>query len=197
MFFVALSSGAGSDEFEAVLSTMNSDDVTTLIKTDDVILTLGRQLYESYELSKESEVSSKMRILGRFLLTLRNQTDEMLFMKDVINPMMFDKVIAAVKEVANLKPKAKENSTPSLALKLGHELKKAALLVKANGIRMKNAKMVDEADNYIYLHTTEWPRLISKYSLKALIQKKATQTLPFSSDLHVRNTIKFFSKILL
>lgn len=186
LFLASLCSGSSMDDFQSVIKTMSEDDITEIAKSDEIILELGRQLYEAYECTKEVEVSAKMRILGRFLKVMRKVCeDESVGMFDVIKPLMFDNVVLAVKELACLKPGAKESSIPSLALKVGHELKKAAVLVKGIGYRKQEAKLIDDADAYIYLHSTEWPRLISKYSLKALAHKKVTQALPFSSDLQV------------
>lgn len=103
-----------SDEaFQCVLSTMVNDEVSTLVKGDPLILQHGRNIHEGFNFKKASEVSYRMRLLGRILKEVRvDQRNSKLSMQDMIHPSIFDSVTKCVREMCSIKPGDKENSVP-------------------------------------------------------------------------------------
>lgn len=187
VFYLAMTKPCTYDKFNEVLASMADDEVAKTVKSDPTIMKLGKQMYQSYEHTKASHVSTKMREVGRCLLALRNRLGHRtLTMREVIlDVLMFDEVVKATKEVCKLQPGMKVKSIPSLALKIGHSVKKIIAIVMNESIRNGDTESRKNAKLYLQLHITEWSREISKYALDALTVKKKAKALPLTSDLQV------------
>lgn len=57
MFYQAMSTGADDEKFSYVLATMAQDNVTETVKSDELILLHGKNLYEGFNYKKETDVS--------------------------------------------------------------------------------------------------------------------------------------------
>lgn len=186
VFYQAMLKLAPMDKFDDVLSSMAADDIGQTVKSDGTILKFGRQLYEKYEHSKIRHVSSKMREVGRVLLELRRALNRpTLLIREVILEILFDDVVKATRSLCKLTAGQKLKSIPSLALKIGHSMKKMASLVMNESIRIRDEDGRRNAKAYLQLHVTEWGSKISRYALDALVVKKKLKALPLTSDLQV------------
>jgi hypothetical protein len=127
-----------------------------------------------------------MRELGRLLKQFRLET-KMSSAKliDVMEPTKgFDKAIVSVRKLCNFQ-RSKEQSVPSLALKIGHSLKKCAGIIRNKAIRENQPEVENRMKQYLKLHTSEWGSLITRYALDALEIKRTTAVLPVTEDLQV------------
>jgi hypothetical protein len=182
------SPSCSSDRFHSVLAVMIEDEISRVVKADALIMKFGRQLYESYECRKETHVSTKMREVGKVLCAIQ-QMYPGITMSQVILQRRFDDVVQSTANLCNLLPGKKVLSTPSLALKVGHSMKKLAAIALNEAIRLGDEDNRRHAKSYLQLHTTEWGLRISKYSLYALTEKKKAKPLPLTADLQVTNLI--------
>lgn len=91
-FYQSIALVAKDDEFNSVLSQMSDDDITTIVKSDTLIMAHGKNLYEGFNFTKEADVSYRMRLLGRLVRQVRLGTNQMqLSLTDCVNPStMFD-----------------------------------------------------------------------------------------------------------
>ena len=66
------------------------------------------------------------------------------------NPCKFDVVIEAVKKLCNFETKDDQQDvrTPSLALKIGHSLKKCVIMVRGQALRKKDKDGQEDADSF-------------------------------------------------
>lgn len=182
----AMSGECSPEDLKPVLSSMADDEVSRHAKSDPLIMAYGSQLFERYEYKKVSVVSAKMREIARLTLTAKGAANSQInSAMDLIHPKAFDHVIAAVKELCNMKPGKKTESTPSLALKLGPLLKKMASILKNKAIRDEDALMEERTNRYLFLHGEEWGDRITRYSLDAVVEKKKSPSLPITQDLQV------------
>ena len=115
--------------------------------------------------------------------------DEGLSMEKVLRPRHFDAIIASVNDVCTWDI-GDENSppgfkVPSLALKLGHGLKKAAELALSNGIKEERPLDVAEITAYLTLQNNEWGDKVSHATLKTMDTRKlnTVDPLPLTEDL--------------
>lgn len=189
-FYQAMLKQAPSDKFCSVLASMCNDPVTGAVKSDSTILKLGKQLYEKYEYTKEHHVSTKMREVGRVLLKVRETLGKpSLSIREIITEIYFDAVVDATRAICNMIPGQKVKSIPSLALKVGHSMKKLSAIVMNDCIRVRDDSNRKNCKMYQQLHITEWSRRISKYALDALVEKKKLKALPLTADLQVHFNI--------
>ena len=74
---------------------------------------------------------------------------------------------------------------PSLGLKLGHSLKSCAEAKRGIAVRAGDYVTVQEADDFLSLHSSEWTSRVSSASLASLKYRKYNnpELLPLTSDL--------------
>ena len=134
---------------DAVLSSMKSDDVSSLVRRDDVILNYGSFLMSSSGFEKALFISQKMRQLRRLVLCYREKKDcSEYFLADLLKPERFDEVVAVTKELCSFQygEQLPSFKTPSLASKLSISLKKCAILHKEVGLRKKDKGMLEDLE---------------------------------------------------
>ena len=61
---------------------------------------------------------------------------------------------------------------PSLALRLGHHLKRLALVKQELSLRRDDEAAVKEAENFLRLHSSEWTDCIASNALNTLKRRK-------------------------
>lgn len=182
-----MAEGSSSVFKDKVLSKMTRDEVFIAVKNDATIIQLGERILGSVddETHLFQYVSQKMREVGRLLLTVRANHPELTSMKDCINPIHFDKIISAVQSVAGYDVNTNAYKTPSLALKLGHSLRKCAMIVKAEGIKTGDAILEKRGDQFNDLCSIDWSSKISTRALTTLSKRKWNKPnmLPLSEDV--------------
>lgn len=121
--------------------------------------------------------------MGRLLLTLKKENSIFSF-EDAVRPQNFYKVVTAVKKIAGYD---EENChrTPSLALKLGHSLKKIGNIILCRAIALEDEQKIKTVEWFIHLCTKEWAGLVSHTALASLTKSKFNKpsTLPFTEDV--------------
>ncbi len=182
----ATSSKAISPGFWKVLGNMKQDDIASVVRNDFLILQLGQSFYNKHgnDPTKNEYIRQKVREMGRLLLSLRKNHSIFSF-EDAAKPNHFYKVIEAVRDVAGFHEDTHSYHTPSLALKLGHSLKKIGDIMICRGIAAEDDKMISAAERFQALCTKEWTELVSHTALATLNKAKFNKpsTIPFTQDV--------------
>ncbi|XP_074532471.1 uncharacterized protein LOC141807667 isoform X2 [Halichoeres trimaculatus] len=122
--------------------------------------------------------------MGRLLLTLRESYSMHTF-EDAIRPNNFYKIVSAVKKVAGYDEEKHSYSTPSLALKLGHSLKKIGDIILCRAIAAEDENMIKAAERFTKLCSKEWAGQVSHTALATLSKSKYNKPsiIPFTEDV--------------
>lgn len=175
-----------SKELWKLVLAMNEDDVTHTVRSERLILKFGEHLLNKHgnDATKYEYIRQKMRETGRLLLQGK-KSSKFKDMTDFFVPAKFPSVIEAVKVVAGFDEETGSYKTPSLALKLGHNLKKIASIVECEGMMSGNEEPVQNAKVFRELCNTKWSECISSQALRTLNEAKwnAPQLLPFTEDV--------------
>ncbi|XP_054637986.1 uncharacterized protein LOC129185220 isoform X2 [Dunckerocampus dactyliophorus] len=171
-----------------VLKNMRQDEVASVVRNDFLILQLSQFLYNKHgtDPTKFEYMRQKAREMGRLLLTLR-KTNSIFSFEDATKPKNFYKVIEAVRTVAGYDEEKTCYRTPSLALKLGHSLKKIGDIILCRAIAAEDEQMIKAAERFIHLCTKEWTGLVSPSALATLTKSKfhKPSTFPFTEDVQL------------
>lgn len=124
--------------------------------------------------------------MGRLLLTLRTKSCIFSF-EDAVKPNNFYKIIGAVKSVAGYDEEKHTYCTPSLALKLGHSLKKIGDIILCRAISAQDENMIQAAERFTQLCTKEWAGQVTHTALATLSKSKFNKpsTIPFTEDVQL------------
>ncbi|XP_062414178.1 uncharacterized protein LOC134132797 [Pungitius pungitius] len=173
-----------------LVNSMHQDDITTIIRDQKSILRLGEHLYakHGHDKTKHDYIRQKMREMGRLIWHAR-KAGKLRQMEDFYVPSNFNSVVKAVNDAAGFDEEKNIYKIPSLALKLGHSLKKIADILECE------AKM-SEGDNEVLLKNLErsrglyekkWDVCVSSRALQTLKEGKwnTPQLLPFTEDVKI------------
>ena len=173
--------------FSNVLAVMKNDSISSVARHDEIILKFGAAILEKVGKKNSNYVSQRMRQLARLLTILRARSQEMeAGLKSFIDTTKFDDLVEAVKELCRFNEESRlDIGIPSLALKLGHSIKRCAQVVKGSALRNKDGNVIKRAKRFIDLFESEWTSKISSRSLASLGSKKQNKVdyLPLAEDL--------------
>ena len=95
----------------------------------------------------------------------------------------------AVKTVSGYKDDVGNYTTPSLALKLGHSLKKAAQYVKSEALQGQDNEMKNWAEAFVELCQVEWSNEVSSQALTTLHDNayNKPKRIPLANDIKCLN----------
>ena len=169
-----------------ILSHMKHDDVYFAVINDEILMEYAQKLTSKHYADPDRHVyvRDKVRQLGRLLVVLKTQYS-VNSISESIAPPLFQTVLSAVKFVAGFDAETNEYTTPSLALHLGHALKKCAVIQKSKGLQQCNKLMQEQADAFVQLCEIEWSDEISGKALKTLHARKFNKVtiLPLANDI--------------
>ncbi|XP_064648164.1 uncharacterized protein LOC135500562 [Lineus longissimus] len=184
---VQISTTAG---FKEVLVTMASDEISRIVKGDHIILALGAKKFEKFGLDHDqwSSIHNTTRELGKLLRALREATNQPnSTIEDFIDPCRYRDVVACVKQISGFCGESHQVTTPSLALKLGHSIKKCEKIVKKNAMEMKLKEAKEDAAEFIGMCNDYWTEDISTHALRNLHEAKRNKIkyIPLTNDVKI------------
>lgn len=169
-----------------VITSMNPDPISHIIKNDQVIIDFGEHLLNKRGTSAKNKdhVREKMRELGRLIHGARRVTS-LKNMEDFIDPKKYMETVKAVKFTCGYENESNRFLIPSLANKLGNSLVKISKLLKAKGLISNNEKLVKDASNFEAVHQEKWHELISAAALRNIREAKWNKpsVMPFTKDV--------------
>ena len=191
--------------YKNVTSSMRNDSIPSIARWDQLITNFGAAIFEKVGIKNANYVSQRMRQLAHLLQTLRLQNKRNdATLEEFIDTSMFDALVDAVKELCRFEEESRlEIGIPSLALKLGHSLKKCAQVLKSSALRKKGEDTIKRAKRFLDLYEADWTSKISSRSLASLESRKQNKIeyLPLAEDLsllrkHLDLKIVALSKVL-
>ena len=177
-----------SEHLHGVLSGMRSDLISRIVKSDDTIRLFGEKLCDKHAHDKDqhSYIRQKLRELGRLVEDLRIKDDSPdKFLKDFIRPSYYRMVVMACKSVSGFDSQFNKYGTPSLALKLGHSLRKCAKILLGKSIEHQNKEQQVMSDEFLKLLEMNWSDDISSNAIRTLheAKKNSNKIVPLAQDV--------------
>lgn len=126
-----------------------------------------------------------MRELGRLIISLRELDKDINSLEDAILPQKFPTVVKCTRTLCGFNDNTNSYANPSLALKLGHSLKKCAKIKTSMALIEGSEDMSKNADAFYTLCENEWSDSISSSALQTLTTNKMNkgQGLPLTEDI--------------
>lgn len=147
-------------QMEAILQSMRNDEIGRVVRSDTLIRQYGVKLLPSFvhERDQHAFLREHLRRVGRLLLATRKTAlQPNAAMLDFIKPTKFRSLFDAAKDIAGFNNKENVFEKPSLALKIGHSLKKLGLLVQGQKLEENDSAGAEEALNFVKLVELNWP----------------------------------------
>lgn len=171
-----------------MLTAMKSDDISAAVRSDFCILQLAQSFFNKHgqDPTKYDYIRQKLREVGRLLLTLRKEFS-IQTLEEAVRPANFHVVIRAVKRVSGFKEEKHFYQTPSLALKLGHSLRKICDIIHCRALMAEDSELIKSTQTFQTLYTSKWSELVSHTALTTLNEARFNKpsTLPFTADVQL------------
>lgn len=146
-----------------IFPVLRNDEITKAVRYDELIVKFGNKLTEKYSLEHQHDmIRGNIRLLGRFILELKQIEPDVNELKDIFKPNLFDKCIQALRTVAHWDETLMWFKTPAVAQNLTSLIKKCGKKQRAELIKQELEDMKVELENFLLLWEEEIPTLINK-----------------------------------
>ena len=178
-----------SVEMRALVLSMHQDDLCEVVKRDTLLHQFGETLIKKYGPRKKNDIGQRLRQLARLLLKCReDMSNNLLGYMELLCGKHFDACLSGTFALCKLYTTVdgrREFKIPSLALRLGHLLKKMATIKQGYCLRQDHIEGLKQAENFRQLLETEWTDAIATNAHNTLKRRKdhSIQMLPLTDDL--------------
>lgn len=171
---------------KAILSQFRADDISEVCKRDILIIHLGALLFEKFSAHQHEYIRQTMRQIGRLVLEIKRLESTIVEVKDLLLPKNFDTLIKAVRKLCLSSindVRAQNFKIPSMALKLGHSLRKCAQIARGFALRKGDLKTLIKG--FMDIMDIEWRNKVSSIAVRSLLERKinSTEMLPITDDI--------------
>ncbi|XP_029558528.1 uncharacterized protein LOC115155749 isoform X4 [Salmo trutta] len=170
---------------EEIIHNMNQDDIQCHIKNDPLICKYGNALSAKHCHAKSqfTYISSKMRELARFVLTVNEMDCGVQYLHEVCVPSKFKLAVHAARKMSGHDPTSDRYKTPSLALKIGYSLKRATEIAFGESRMTEDREAEEQAKRFIELLENNWNNCFSGLSLSDVPQCDEVDVSSLTEDL--------------
>ena len=172
-----------------VLNCMREDRTKSQVRSDNLILRFGSYQLRKLGPRRHNDIAARMRMLGNLRHRIKsvNQLANCQ-LEDMLCGEGFDKVVDAIEceGQAYIDESGRWGyKNPSLALKLGHLIKKLAEMKQGQAVRNEDTKAKQEAETFLALHGSEFTDRVATPALASLKKRDNTlNQLPADMDLN-------------
>nr|XP_029514840.1 uncharacterized protein LOC115128846 isoform X2 [Oncorhynchus nerka] len=170
---------------EEIIHNMNQDDIQCHIKNDPLICKYGNALSAKHAHAKSqfTYISSKMRELARFVLTVNEMDCGVQYLHEVCVPSKFKLAVHAARKMSGHDPTSDRYKTPSLPLKIGYSLKRATEIAFGESRMTEDREAEAQAKRFIELLENNWNNCFSGLSLSDVPQCDEVDVTSLTEDL--------------
>ncbi|KAK0073117.1 hypothetical protein PV325_010258 [Microctonus aethiopoides] len=173
---------------KSIVPVMNDDQISRLIKYDELIIIMGNKFCEKYTHPHQHDlIRSNLRLLGRLKYALMQKDENLQELSSILHPERYDAVVTAVRECAGFDPKTQSFKSPSVASALGTLLKKSANRWISECIKRRDADKKKDAEEFLILFDDDFPTTINKKVVENQIKQKRVKKviLPLKKDIQL------------
>ncbi|EFN69123.1 hypothetical protein EAG_14682, partial [Camponotus floridanus] len=173
---------------EYVLPIMREDNIVRLIRYDSVIIKYANKMCKKYSLQHQHDmIRAHLRLLGRFLIALKEINPEITDFASLYNPKFYDSAIRAVNIVAGLNETTYIYRTPTVASTLGICIKKIGQILESEYIKEHDKVKKEYVHDFLSLLEEDYGYgcTVNKVVLESRIAKKRNEKviLPLKTDI--------------
>ena len=123
------------------------------------------------------------------VVTARRLDSSIMWLLDLMSPKKYDTVLEAVRQLCGYSSSSNKYRIPSLALKLGHSLKKCCNIMICNCVKRDDKVKRKQLEAFHFLCEKEWTAEVSSAALSTLstAQMNKPQLLPLTVSIQKLN----------
>jgi hypothetical protein len=174
---------------QKVIHTMLQDNVTSHIRSDEMICKYGDALFarKGREQSQHRYIAQKMREPGWLVLAAKKIDKSVKSLKDICDPTKFDLAVKAARRVSNYNSETNEYGKPSTAVKMGFSLKGATEAWIGHCLMTSDVITEKRAKKFKQLLDSSWSTFVSTNAHSTMEQRRRQcnkeDSVPLTKDV--------------
>ncbi|XP_063993690.1 uncharacterized protein LOC135171231 isoform X2 [Diachasmimorpha longicaudata] len=155
---------ASRDVRAYIFPYMREDEVVRCIRYDLLITIFANKQCQKYGTNHHlyQMIRARLRLLGRFLLTIRSIDNRISEFSDIFNPRFYDNSIEAVRVVAGFDEVSRTFKTPAVASNLGTLLKHVGDCLRSECIKMEHVEQQRRVEDFLKLLSEDFGTSINR-----------------------------------
>lgn len=173
-----------------IFPKLRDDDVTRIIRYDELAIIFGNKLTEKYRHPHMHKmIRSKLRLIGRLLLEMKKINLLITDYASIFNPCFYDDIIKSVNTIALFNPNLQKYKSPATAFAYGTLLKKCGKILINEYIKMDDEERQKLTKNFISILEEDYGSAINKTveENQLEIKRQKTVILPSKNDIKKLN----------
>ncbi|XP_066603873.1 uncharacterized protein [Prorops nasuta] len=171
---------------------LREDEIVRLIRYDTLVIIYANKMCEKYKSSHHhfDMIRSRIRLLGRFLKTMKSIEKDVTDLASVFDPKYIDSVIQSINIEAGLTEERNGYKTPSVAFSLSTLLKKIGEILAIECIKNHDQEKKKYVKDFLKVFLLEVAINVNKTAMETQIQQKRRKTvkLPPTEDIKQLHT---------
>lgn len=183
---------------DRIFPVMREDDVTNIIRYDELVVAFGNTLCLKYRLEHLYKmIRSKLRLIGRFLLSIKEIDKTIDNFYSVFSPEKSDATIQAINKVAALNYDTQQYDSPATAADLGTTLKKCGKFLITRCIKTQDVVKKRNVEDFLKILEEELPTTVNKTVSECQEQQRRRKIVQLPSTEEIRVMYSFVEKCMM
>lgn len=175
-----------TNELHEITSVMHDDPIANLAKYDWLLIVYGNELSEQYGFQPHHKiVRSRLRMLSRLLLQLRQIEPEITDFASLYHPKYCDAVIEAIRVSTGFGSSTRQFKTPWSATKSVTEVKRVGRVLTEEFISKSNKDLKEQTNDFLSLFRSRSAIRVNKLAKTTInsMKRHTDETLPSEDDI--------------
>jgi len=178
-----------------VFPIMRDDIVTRIVRYDKLLILFANKLCIKYKFQHQHDmIRARLRVLGRFLLALKEINKNIEDFQSLYHPKVFDDCISAINVVAGYDNKQQLYKTPAVATNLSIFIKHIGNLLIKECIKREDEKKKKLVEDFLKLLLVDVSMSINKIVLKSQLTHRSHKKINLPSLKDIQTLHKYLSK---
>jgi len=169
-----------------IFPVLRDDEVTRIVRYDKLVILYGNKMCIKYKSEHLHDmIRARLRLLGRFLLALKNINKNVTDFESLYRPRIYDDCIRAINVVAKYNSEEKIYETPAVAANLSTLIKYIENPLIVECIKEENPKKKNQVEDFLKLIIVDIGLSVNKTVVETQSDRKRHKKikLPSLEDL--------------
>ncbi|KYN04691.1 hypothetical protein ALC62_04433 [Cyphomyrmex costatus] len=178
-----------------IFPVMREDDVTRIIRYDEILITYANQMYEKYRSQHHHDmIRARLRLLGRFLLALKDINKNVENFDSIYRPKLYDDCIHAINIVARYNSEERIYGAPSVASTLSTLIKYIGNLFIGECIKKEDTEKKNLAKDFLKLLVVDISTSVNRTVMETQSAQKRHKKVNLPSLEDIKKLYKYLEE---
>lgn len=183
---------SASGRTRLIVSRLREDTVTRVIRYDELLISWTNKLAIKFVSDHFSDmIRARMRLLGRFLIALKEIEPSIDNFTGLYHPKFYDSVIKAINIIAGYNAEEGTYNTPSNGSNLGTLIKKIGKHLISLCVRKSNEELAEQVKQFLVLHEEEFSTEVNRTVAETQLRNDCKKKTILPTDRDIQNMTDF------